>query len=265
MPIFEQDTAAGCWRPSPLAAGPFAGLQGGAVASLLTAEVELLAASAGWGAAISVAVWFLKPVPMARLRTEVATLRGGGRVSVVDNTLFADSDAEPCATARVTLIKERRVDTPEIADRRTRPLDPAAYPRRSIASFHGRPWMMDAMDAHAGEGVAWFRQNVPVLANVPTGTLSSILGPADWAHGISRPLQNVVADPNPNLTVHMLRPPENGWIGIRPHTWWDPQRGVGIGDGAILDVRGEIGSVSMAVALTPFPKPATAETARERA
>ena len=40
MPIFEALDAPHHWRPSPLAAGPFAGLQGGAVASLLTAEVE---------------------------------------------------------------------------------------------------------------------------------------------------------------------------------------------------------------------------------
>ena len=37
------------WQPTPLAAGPFAGLQGGAVASLLTAEVEALADDAQMG------------------------------------------------------------------------------------------------------------------------------------------------------------------------------------------------------------------------
>uniref|UniRef100_UPI001953787F hypothetical protein n=1 Tax=Serratia marcescens TaxID=615 RepID=UPI001953787F len=90
------------------------------------------------------------------------------------------------------------------------------------------------------------------------GTLSSVLGAADWAHGIARPLHNVVADPNPNLTVHLLRRPESGWIGVRPYASWDTQRGIGIGGGTILDVRGEIGSVSMAVALVPFPKPVAA-------
>jgi hypothetical protein len=258
MPIFEPDVAPGFWLPSPLAAGPFAGLQGGAVAGLLTAEVELLAAARGWGTAVSVAVSFLKPVPMARLRTSVAVLRGGGRVCVVDNTMFADGDGEPCATARVTLIGERSVKAPEVADARTAPVDPAIHPRRKVASFHGRPWMMDAMDAHVGDGIAWFRQNVPLLANAPSRTLSSILGPADWTHGIARPLQNVVADPNPNLTVHLLRPPASGWIGIAPRTAWDTRRGLGIGGGTILDVTGEIGSVAMAVALVPFPKPAAA-------
>jgi hypothetical protein len=41
------------WRPSPLAAGPFAWLQGGAVAGLLTAELEAMGSEKGWGCALS--------------------------------------------------------------------------------------------------------------------------------------------------------------------------------------------------------------------
>jgi Thioesterase-like superfamily len=254
MPIFEKDGSPGYWLPTPLAAGPFSGLQGGAIAGLLTAEVETLAASRGWGTAVSVSVAFLKPTPMTRLRTEISALREGGRVCFVDNTLFADGDTGPCATARVTLINERRVEAPALADARSEAIDPTRYPLRKIASFHGKAWMMDAMDARGGDGVAWFRQHTPMLADAHEKGLSSILGPADWAHGIARPLQNVVADPNPNLTVHLLRPPETEWIGIRPHVSWQTERGLGVGGGTILDVRGEIGTVSMAVALVPFPK-----------
>jgi Thioesterase-like superfamily len=258
MPIFDKDTSPGHWLPSPLAAGPFSGLQGGAIAGLLTAEVETLAAARRWGTAVSVSVAFLKPTPMARLRTEVSALREGGRVCFVDNTLFANGDIEPCALARVTLINERRVEAPALADVRAEAIDPTRHPLRKIASFHGGPWMMDAMDARSGDGVAWFRQHTPMLADAPAKGLSSILGPADWAHGIARPLQNVVADPNPNLTVHLLRPPETDWIGVRPYVSWETGRGLGVGGGTILDVRGEIGSVSMAVALVPFPKQAAA-------
>jgi Thioesterase-like superfamily len=264
MPIFEKDASPGYWLPTPLAAGPFSGLQGGAIAGLLTAEVETLAAPRRWGTAISVSVAFLKPTPMTRLRTTVSALREGGRVSFVDNTLFAADDAEPCATARVTLINERAVEAPAIADARPEAIDPTRYPLRKIASFHGKPWMMDAMDARSGDGVAWFRQHTPTLADAPANGLSSILGPADWAHGIARPMQNVLADPNPNLTVHLLRPAETDWIGIRPHVSWQTARGLGVGGGTILDVRGEIGHVSMAVALVPFPKQAAAPAKPER-
>jgi hypothetical protein len=123
---------------------------------------------------------------------------------------------------------------------------------------------MDAMDARSGDGVAWFRQHTPMLADAPAKGLSSILGPADWAHGIARPLQNVVADPNPNLTVHLLRQPATDWIGVRPHVSWQTERGLGVGGGTILDVQGEIGVVSMAVVLVPFPKQAPAKAEREK-
>ena len=53
MAIFEPSNLPHHWQPSALAAGPFAGLQGGAVASLLTAEIEALAGLRNWGTAIS--------------------------------------------------------------------------------------------------------------------------------------------------------------------------------------------------------------------
>ena len=85
-----------------------------------------------------------------------------------------------------------------------------------------------------------------------------MLGPADWTHGISRPLQDVVADPNPNLTVQLFRPPSGDWVGVRAQTRWRPATGCGVGSGTLLDVRGEIGRVSMSVVLVPFPKAAAA-------
>ena len=256
MAVFEAQEASGLWQPSPLAAGPFAGLQGGAVASLLTAEVEALALGRNWGTAISVAAWFLRPTPMATLRSEVAVLRDGGRVNVVDNTLWAMGELEPCATVRVTLLRERAVDAPGSVREAATSIDPTVYPVRVRPAPHGRPWFMDAMEVRAGDGVTWFRLKTQVVDGA--GPLSSVLGPADWAHGIARPVQNVVADPNPNLTVHLLKPPAGAWVGVRPRAWWEPARGVGMGSGDLLDVQGVIGSVSMAVALPPFPKPALA-------
>ncbi|MFI4935890.1 MAG: hypothetical protein ACHP7N_14815 [Caulobacterales bacterium] len=86
--------------------------------------------------------------------------------------------------------------------------------------------------------------------------VDQVLGPADWAHGLARPLTGVAADPNPNLTVHLLSPPRGAWIGIDAATQWAPERGAGVGRAALLDQWGEIGCVSMSVALSPFPKAA---------
>ena len=136
------------------------------------------------------------------------------------------------------------------------PVDPTQYPARTLHLVKGRQWFMDAMEARLGDGVAWFRMNHEIIAGA--GPLSSILGPADWTHGIARPAQNVVADPNPNLTVQLLRRPRGPWVGVRAEARWVPAAGLGGGSGALLDVDGEIGRVSMSVVLVPFPRPAMA-------
>lgn len=264
MAIFEPAGHPHRWKPSALAAGPFAGLQGGAVASLLAAEVEAQASLRKWGTAISASAWFLRPTPMTDLRTELSVVSEGGRVSVIDNTLWPANEDQPCATVRVTLSRERAVEIqgleiqgleiPGFADPACDAIDPTRFPVRTRRAAHGKPWFMDAMEAREGDGVTWFRLDHAVIDGAGPWPLSSVLGPADWTHGIARPIQNVVADPNPNLTVQLFRPPSGSWVGIRAETRWRPAAGLGAGSGVLLDVHGEIGRVSMSVILVPFPK-----------
>jgi hypothetical protein len=263
MAIFEP-LGPNRWQPTALAAGPFAGLQGGAVASLLTAEVEALAATRKWGTAIASSGWFLRPTPMTVLRTGLSVVTEGGRVSVIDNTLWPVNEDQPCATVRVTLSRERAVEVPGFVDPESDAADPTRFPIRTRQAAHGRPWFMDAMEARAGDGVAWFRMNHSIIGDAEFSSkapLSSVLGPADWTHGIARPFQDVVADPNPNLTVQLFRQPEGEWVGIRAQARWRPGGGLGAGSGVLLDVHGEIGRVSMSVILVPFPPGQKAEPA----
>ncbi len=255
MAIFEPLGQPHHWKPSALAAGPFAGLQGGAVASLLTAEIEAQAELRKWGTAISASAWFLRPTPMTDLRTQLSVV-SEGRVSVVDNTLWPANEDQPCATVRVTLARERGVEISGFAGPVGDAADPTRFPVRTRRAAHGKPWFMDAMEAREGCGVAWFRLHHAVIDGGGSLPLSSVLGPADWTHGINRPFQNVVADPNPNLTVQLFRQPSGPWVGVRAETRWRPVGGLGTGSGALLDINGEIGRVSMSVILVPFPKEA---------
>jgi hypothetical protein len=252
--IFEPSNRAHHWKPSALAAGPFAGLQGGAVASLLTAEIEAQAGLRKWGTAISASAWFLRPTPMAELRTQLSVVSEGGRVSVIDNTLWPANEDAPCATVRVTLARERGVEISGFAEPKSEAADPLRFPVRTRQAGHGKPWFMEAMEAREGDGVAWFRLGHAIIDGAESLPLSSVLGPADWTHGIARPFQNVVADPNPNLTVQLSRPPSGPWVGVRPQTRWRPGAGLGTGSGVLLDIDGEIGRVSMSVILVPFPR-----------
>lgn len=254
MPIFEPSHRPHHWTPSALAAGPFAGLQGGAVASLLTAEIEAQAASRNWGTAISASAWFLRPTPMTVLRTQLSVVSEGGRVSVVDNTLWPADEDQPCATVRVTLSRERAVECPGFAGPVDAAFDPLRLQVRTRRAAHGKPWFMDAMEARQGDGTAWFRLGHAIVDGAGSLPLTSVLGPADWTHGIARPVESVVADPNPNLTVQLFRPPSGPWVGVRAETRWRPAAGLGVGSGMLLDIHGEIGRVSMSVILVPFPK-----------
>jgi hypothetical protein len=152
--IFEPSGRPHHWKPSVLAAGPFAGLQGGAVASLLTAEIEAQAETRKWGTAISASAWFLRPTPMTDLRTQISVV-SEGRVSVIDNALWPANEDQPCATARVTLSRERAVEIEGFADPASDATDPLRFPVRLAAN--GKPWFMVAMEAREGDGVAWFR------------------------------------------------------------------------------------------------------------
>lgn len=257
MAIFEPAGRPHHWTPSALAAGPFAGLQGGAVASLLTAEIEAQAGTRQWGTAIAASAWFLRPTPMTDLRTRLSVVSEGGRVSVIDNTLWPADEDQPCATVRVALSRERGVEIPDFAKPVGTSIDPTGFPVRTRRAAHGKPWFMDAMEAREGDGTAWFRIGHAMIDGAGLLPLTSVLGPADWTHGIARPVENVVADPNPNLTVKLFRPPSGPWVGVRAETRWRPEAGLGAGSGVLLDVRGEIGRVSMSVILVPFPSKLT--------
>lgn len=251
MAIFVAGDGIGKWQPGLLAQGPFSGLQGGAVAGLLVGEIEALAADNSWGEALSATAWFLRPTPLVPLRTEVRIIQKGRRLSVVDNTLWAEGTEVPCATVRVTLVQPHPIDIPSLAQVQESPTDPDSYPRVHRPAPHGGPWFMEAMEARQGDGVWWFKLRDEVV--VGAGPLARIMGPADWAHGLTRPVSLGIADPNPNLTVQLLRPPEGEWVGVEPQTRWRPEHGSGMGGGLLRDAGGVIGMVSMSVALTPMP------------
>lgn len=100
-----------------------------------------------------------------------------------------------------------------------------------------------------GDDVIWFRYLEEIVAKPMP--LARILGPADWTHGIGRPSQPKLADPNINLQVAITHYPVGEDIGIRPDTRW-MQSGIGLGRGEMHDKNGRFGEVMMSVALTPF-------------
>jgi Thioesterase-like superfamily len=241
----------GDWLPSELAQGPFAGLQGGAVAGLLVAEIEELVAAEQLGQVVGVSVSFYRPTPLEAVRTSIARVRMGRRASFIENSLRR-KDGELCATVRTTVIQEEKLEVPN-----TLPEEPlvdtsAFVLRKPVQAPHGKPWFMDTMQASVGgDGTTWFKVQVPIIAGA--GYFSRALGPADWCHGINRPFKLAVADPNQDLAMHLVRAPRGEWLGIRATTQWQ-SNGTGLGYGTLCDVFGVVGVVSMSVALVSSNK-----------
>ena len=120
----------------------------------------------------------------------------------------------------------------------------------------------------AGHG-SWTRwKRAPAMASpgfaftIPSSTAPvrypRVLGPADSTHGISRPFRcRRRSESEPDGPAVQKAPRRVAWhsptkpAGDRPP-------GSASEAGTLLDVRGEIGRVSMSVVLVPFPKPAAA-------
>ena len=101
----------------------------------------------------------------------------------------------------------------------------------------------------APDGTIWFSHKDELVPGMTP--LASVLGPADWTHGLARPKSPILADPNINLQVALSRHPVGKFIGIRPKSTWT-KAGIALGEGALFDEAGPIGRVAMSAVLVPL-------------
>jgi len=188
--------------------------------------------------------------------TQLAVVTEGGRVSVVDNTLWPVNEAQPCATVRVALSRERAIDVPGFTEAASDPVDPTQFPRRTLHLVQGRQWFMDAMETRTGDGVAWFRLNHRIIEGCRTVGRRTRPGGLDPWHRTAVPERGGRPQSEPDGPA--LQAARGEWVGVRAQTRWTPSAGLGVGSGTLLDAHGEIGRVSMSVILVPFPKSAAA-------
>ncbi len=234
------------WVATPLARGPFDGVQGGAAAALMTSAAEL-----EFGDLISsITTHFLQPTPLGRLTVALRPLRIGRRVAVIDAELACDGFGV-VAVQRLTRI------TPApllgLTQPPAEPFDPACLPRAELP-VGPSPWIMEAIDVREEPSRRlWFRQQVPLFEQF--SSLCRLITVADFAHGMTVPLgyeaRPEVAFPNADLTVHVLRQPKGEWIGVDAATAWTSEA-IGVGWGALYDIEGLVGRVAMSVAIMPL-------------
>lgn len=256
--LFDTD-GDGRWIPTEYARGPWdpRACHGGPVAALLARAVEQTDPESGvdWQVA-RLTVELTRPVPVGRsltLSTEVE--RAGRTVSLVGGRLV-DGDTE---VARMRALRIRSIDLPLPAEVVQPEPDPPGSP--DAGTTEQVVWAVDdhvAFHAHACEhrfteggwdrpgpvGV-WIRLLVAVVdGETPTG-LQRVAAAADFGNGVSGGLgYDRYTYINPDLTVHLLRPPVGEWIGMRSASFYGTptaSTGAGFAESALYDGAGRLG------------------------
>ncbi|MCZ8209621.1 MAG: thioesterase family protein [Aquidulcibacter sp.] len=256
FPSLFEEVGRDTFRARSVAAGPFFGIQGGAVGGLLASMVHRNAPAAF--IPLSIRIDFLRPTPLDEpLLVGTSTIQSGNRMYIGEATLMAEGRL----TARAIMSLARTAPLEALpADYATEaPLslpDLLSLERSKSQAPHGRPWFMDVLDARAAtDGSRWFRPLAPVLPGSTCTAFERMLGPVDFAHGMARPglpdRPPVSGWPNADLSVHVFRQMEGEWIGMRPLGNWSKLGGLGIGTSALYDAAGQFGRVTMSVIIIP--------------
>jgi hypothetical protein len=243
--------------PTWLAQGPWdpRHQHGGPPTAALVRAVEACDAPAEMRIA-RISVDLVRAVPMTPLRATAEVVRGGRRIQAVDARLEADG----VLVARATALRIRVDDGfgPDATEVHwvdgpfPGPLD--GVPLQTERG-EGLPGIMFALEHTAmeklapGRGRGWFRLVAPLVAGEPTSPTAAMAVVADMASGISARLDfERFVFHNADLTMHLLRTPEPGWIAVDARSQVGPQ-GVGQAEATLLDERGPFGRVLQSLLL----------------
>src|SRR5690606_3131539 len=195
-------------------------------------------------------VELMRPVPLERLAVDVAVPRPGRRVLGITVSLSAGDLEVEVVRAHAVAVRHARLPTgeghhsflepgPEAGVERPFGLDGGDQP-----AFHRTGMEIRFVDGGAdrpGPARAWFRLARPVVGDEePTGVQRAAAA-ADFGNGVSWVLPfGEWIFLNPDLTLHLARPPAGEWIGLDALTL-PSDEGMAMAESAVYDERGRVG------------------------
>ena len=253
MPSSLFEPVEGGWLPTDYSRGPWSpiALHGGPVAALLARTAEVAGddgAQIEWLPA-RLTVELLRPVPLEPLRADGVVVRPGRKVQLVD-AFLRTVDGTDVASARLLRVRHEHVPAPVTTGGLTPPPGPDTVPGEE----HFDRYEYDAFHSHGvehrfvggdffapGPATDWIRLRVPVVPDEPPSPLQRVCAAADFGNGVSRVAEfTELTFINPDLTIHLHRPPAGEWVCIDAVTWMEDQ-GLALAESRLWDERGPIG------------------------
>lgn len=249
QPPFYIETAPGQFRSTAATGGPWSAdfQHGGPPAALMLREAARVANLGSGFQPMRCSFEYLKPVPVADLQVRVEHARQGRQVTTMAATVFAGDRR----VARGEIMFVRQLDVPDAAVEAPEGDPPLSVDQASPREFpffpegSGYAKAMELRFARGGFGLGaaavWFRQRNVLVQGQDLLPEHALIAAVDSASGVSMELDmRQYRFMNPDLSVHLLRPPAGTWFCIDARTRVGPS-GVGLTKSTVYDQQGLIG------------------------
>ena len=254
--LFTRD--GGRVTPTPFARGPWDPglLHGGAVGALF-AETLQEAMDAAYSP-VRLTVDLMKPVPLQEMGVDARVVRTGRRLQLLE----AELRFEGTIVARATLLALRPVllegdgfnpavvapsDTPDEASDHW-----GLDPEQEAFIGGAMDFRFILNEGQLGGGVAWFRLRRDVFdGGAPPSPLARAAAASDVGGAVSARRGGDFPDVsfiNADISVHLARLPDGGWIRLTSSSTWEPT-GIGAVASELSDAAGPFGRAHQALVL----------------
>lgn len=263
MVSFFTSTGAGRVQAGEHTAGPWdpRHQHGGPPAALVARAVEQVLADRP-GQVCRLTCELLGPIPVGPLEVEARVVREGRTVRLAEGVLR--SAGRDVLAARAWWV--RHGDTTSVAG--VPPGEPAPPPPESCSAavldvaqgmdggyLNAMEWRSPgaatASPVTPGTAVVWARSRLALVDDEPPSPLARVMLAADSGNGVSSslPIRDWLFI-NPELTVHLVRPPAGEWVALVARTLLGAG-GVGLAETALWDEHGRIGRGAQGLLVGP--------------
>jgi len=238
----------GRFIPTVATIGPWdrASQHGGPTAALLAHAIERADAPVPMHVT-RITFDLLRPIPLSPIEIRTDVVRSGKRVSVVDAVMLTGD----VAVMRASALRIRAADLDLPGNVLPDDGPPGAPGDGELAiELPGGPGYNDlGVEIRFLEGgfqtpgpaTAWVRLRIPVVAGEDATPLLRAAAAADLGNGLSSVLpMREWRYINPDLTIHLGRPPSGEWVALKSVTY-PFDTGAGLAESALYDGTGRIG------------------------